>query len=213
MHTEASFTEVNILTKYSKIMAKLAAIKSLEITEVQSEAWLLLTELDPLVVVTDSFFEKKLLQKVTDLTKSCGLGRGSKWGCVTSLTAEDRSTMEIGSIAYISTAHAPKNTNTNGPQKGSHIFPGVKKDFEFTPEFGDSAEDVFLEKLRIEAEIIELPDRARQLLETLEASLTGREILEKHGSKLGVQCLSVLNRRIASEIKLASEPTTQECLF
>jgi len=213
MHTEASFTEVNILNKFSKIISKLAKIKSLEITEVQSEAWLLLTELDPLVVVTDSFFEKKLLQKVTDLTKSCGLGRGSKWGCVTSLTGEDRSTIEIGSIAYISTAHSPKNTNANGPKKGCNIFPGVKKDFEFTPEFGDSAEDVFLEKLRIEAEIAELPDRARQLLETLEGSLNGNEIMAKHGGNLQVQCLSVLNRRIAKELLLASEPTTQECLF
>jgi len=213
MHTEASFTEVNILTKFSKIISKLAKIKSLEITEVQSEAWLLLAELDPLVVVTDSFFEKKLLQKVTDLTKSCGLGRGSKWGCVTSLTGEDRSTIEVGSIAYISTAHSPKNANANGPQKGSHIFPGVKKDFEFVSEFGDSAEDVFFEKLRMEAEIAELPDRARQLLETLEASLNGNEILAKHGANLQVQSLSVLNRRIAKEVKLASEPTTQASLF
>jgi len=168
-------TAVNVLTKYSKIIAKLAAIKDLEIQEVQNEAWLLLAEFDASIIVTDALFEKKLLQAVTNISKSCGLGRGSKGGCVDSLTREDGETVEIG--------------------------------------FADSAEDVYSEKQRVESAIAELPDRTRQLLETLETALTGREIMSKHGSKMGISSLSSLNRKIASEIKRACEVTTQVSLF
>jgi hypothetical protein len=213
MNTEANSHEVNILTRYSKIIAKLSAIKSLDIKEVQSEAWLLLAEFDPAIVVTDQLFERKLLQSVTDLVKSCGLGRGSKWGCVTSLTAEDRSTLEIGAIANIPFVRGTKASSINGPQKGCHVFPSANIDSGAVTEFGESAEDVFFEKRRIETLIAELPDRTRQLLETLETALTGREIMEKHGSRLGVQCLSVLNRRIAKETALACEETSQASLF
>jgi len=182
MHTEASFTEVNILTKYSAIIKKLASLKQLEIHEVQSEAWLLLASFDEEVVVTNELFEKKLLQKVINLSKSCGLGSGSNGGCVNSSTDKERNTIEIG--------------------------------------YAESAEDALERKLEmlqkevdLEAGISALPDRTQFLLQTLEAALTGREILDRAGSNLGVTCLSVLNRRISSEIKLACEPTTQECLF
>jgi len=182
MHTEASFTEVNILTKYSAIIKKLASLKQLEIHEVQSEAWLLLASFDEEVVVTNELFEKKLLQKVINLTKSCGLGTGSNGGCVNSSTDKERNTIELG--------------------------------------YAESAEDALEAKLEmlqkevdLEAGIADLPNRTQFLLQTLESALTGREILDRDGSNLGVTCLSVLNRRIAKEIQRACEPTTQECLF
>lgn len=176
------FESTDVLAKYSKTIAKLARIKDLQIQEVQNEAFLLLAELDIDVIVTSEFFEKKLLQKVTNLTKSCGLGRGSKGGCVNSNTDKERNTIEIG--------------------------------------YAESAEDALEIKLEmlqkevdLEAGIAACPDRTRALLSILETALTGRESMALHGSKMNVQSLSVWNRRIAAEIKLVSEETTQVCLF
>lgn len=174
---------VNVLNKYSKIIKKLASIKGLDVKEVESEAYLLLVDdFDASIVVTDQLFEKKLLQKVTDLTKSCGLGRGSKGGCVNSNTDKERNDIEIG--------------------------------------YAESAEDALELKLDmlqrevdLDAAIAELPSRTQALILALETSLTGREIMMKYGSLMGVSCLSVMNRRLASESKRACEPTTQIDLF
>lgn len=173
---------VNVLNKYSKIIKNLSYIKGLDVKEVESEAWLLLAEFDASIVVTDQLFEKKLLQKVTDLTKSCGLGRGSKGGCVNSNTDKERNNIEVG--------------------------------------YAESAEDALELKLDmlqrevdLDAAIAELPSRTQALILALETSLTGREIMSKYGDQLGVSCLSVMNRRLASESKRACEPTTQIDLF
>ena len=173
--TTKAINSVHSLKKYSKIIKKIALIKNLDLDEVNNEAWLVLAEFPESIIVTDQLFERKLLSTATNISKSCGLGRGSKGGCVDSMTTEDGQTVEIG--------------------------------------FAESAEDIFTEKQRVEAAIAELPDRTRQLLETLETNLNGREVMQKFGDRLGSRCLSVINRRIVSETKRACEVSPQGNLF